>query len=131
MTEIKAQLNNLRIAPRKVRLVAGLVRGATVAEAKRRLMALNKHASQPIAKLLLSAVSNAKNNLKLDGDDNMLVIKEIRVDQGPVLKRFRPRAFGRAAMIKKKMSHVTVILTSKSEVKKAKPAKKVKAKSEK
>lgn len=131
MTEIKAQLNNLRIAPRKVRLVAGLVRGITVAEAKRRLTALNKHASGPIAKLLLSAVSNAKNNLKLDGDDNMLVIKEIRVDQGPVLKRFRPRAFGRAAMIKKKMSHVTVILASKGEAKKVKPAKKVKAKSEK
>jgi large subunit ribosomal protein L22 len=119
MTEIKAQLNNLRIAPRKVRLVAGLVRGITVAEAKRRLTALNKHASGPIAKLLLSAVSNAKNNLKLDGDDNMLVIKEIRVDQGPVLKRFRPRAFGRAAMIKKKMSHVTVILKAKNETKKA------------
>lgn len=131
MTKIKAQLNNLRIAPRKVRLVAGLVRGATVAEAKRRLTVLNKHASRPVAKLLLSAVANAKNNLKVDHDDNMLVVKEIRVDQGPVLKRFRPRAFGRAAMIKKKMSHVSVILASKTEAKKSKSVKKAKNKSEK
>ncbi|MBI5742277.1 MAG: 50S ribosomal protein L22 [Candidatus Niyogibacteria bacterium] len=115
--EIKAQLNNLRIAPRKVRLVAGLVRGITVAEAKHRLTALNKHASGPVAKLLLSAVANAKNNLKLDGDDNMLVVKEIRVDQGPAIKRFRPRAFGRAAMIKKKMSHVSVRLEAKNSIK--------------
>lgn len=131
MTEIKAQLNNLRIAPRKVRLVAGLVRGLTVAEAKRRLGVLNKHSSGSVAKLLLSAAANAKNNLKIAGDDNELVIKEIRVDQGPVLKRFRPRAFGRAAMIKKKMSHVSVILVSKAETKKSKPAKKAKNKSEK
>lgn len=121
--EIKAQLKHLHIAPRKVRLVADAVRGLTVEQATRRLDHLTKRSSMPIRKLVLSAAANAKHNFKIDGGNAGLVIKEIRVDQGPALKRFSPRAFGRAAMIKKKMSHLSVILASKGGVKKDKKIK--------
>lgn len=109
--QIKASLKHLHIAPRKVRLVANLVRGM---EAKRALLELNnlpKKASDPILKLLKSAVNNAKNNFQLD--EAGLYIKEIKVDGGPVFKKFMPRAFGRAAAIRKRTSHVSVILETK------------------
>jgi large subunit ribosomal protein L22 len=115
--EIKAQLNYLKIAPRKVRLAVDLIRGLTVGEATKRLDFLTKRSANPIKKLVLSAAANAKNNFKIANTDD-LIIKEASVNQGPVLKRFRPRAFGRAAMIKKRMSHITVILEAKQEAKK-------------
>lgn len=103
-----AQLKYLRVAPRKVRLIADLLRGLPVVEAEAQLILSPHRPSRPLLKLLRSAVANAKNNKKLAS--NRLVVEEIRVDQGPMLKRFMPRARGSASMIQKKMSHVTLIL---------------------
>ena len=112
MEEIKAELNYVAIAPRKVRLVAGMIRGMDVARAETQLLFLTKRASHPILKLLKSAVANAKNNFRVyEGD---LLVKRITVDGGPVGKRTRARAFGRAARIRKRTSHVTLVLGTRS-----------------
>ncbi|KKW47613.1 MAG: 50S ribosomal protein L22 [Candidatus Liptonbacteria bacterium GWC1_60_9] len=103
-----AALNYLRVAPRKVRAVADLIRGLPVQEAEAQLALSPRRPAQPLLKLLRSAVANAKNNRQLP--TNRLMIEEIRVDQGPMLKRFMPRARGSASMIQKKMSHVTLVL---------------------
>lgn len=119
MTDIKAKLNYLRISPRKVRLAADLVRNQKVQKAIKQLMFLNKRAALPLKKILESALANARNNFGIK-DESRLYVKEIKVDQGPMLKRFRPRAFGRAAMIRKKTSHISLILSeqeNKSEAK--------------
>ncbi len=122
--EVKAKLRHLRIAPRKVRLVVGLIRGLNVTEAEQQLMFLNKKSAKDILKLLNSAVANAENNFKLAKKD--LKIKEIKVDEGFTLKRWMPRAHGRATMLRKRSSHVTLVLEGeKKEVKKA-PKKTVK-----
>lgn len=107
--EVKAKLNNLRIAPRKTRLVADLVRNKTVMEAESILNFTVKKASLPILKLLNSAVSNAKNNFQLDKEN--LFVSKITVDGGPMLKRWMPRARGRASEIMKRTSHVTLMLS--------------------
>lgn len=104
----KAKLNYLRIAPRKVRLVADSIRGKSVEEAKNLLTFSTKKPTKSIQKLLSSAVSNATNNLEMD--KNSLYISKITVDEGPKLKRWRPRARGRADVIQKKTSHVTLVL---------------------
>lgn len=106
-----AQLNYLRIAPRKVRFVADLIRGASVNDAEALLMHQPRRPAAPLLKLLRSAVQNAKHNQKLD--PNKLVVESIRVDQGPMLKRYLPRARGMATPIQKKMSHVTLVLVEK------------------
>lgn len=111
MTEIKANLKYLRVSPRKVRLVADLMRGKSAEEAEAVLLFLKKRASEPLYKLLKSAVANAKHNFNVEKEN--LAIKSIRVDQGPTLKRFMPRARGTAASIKKRSSHVSLILESK------------------
>jgi len=103
-----AKLNYLRIAPRKVRLAADMLRGLSVNEAEARLLVNSRRASQVLLKLLHSAVANAKNNRQLSPERPL--IKEIRVDQGPVLKRHLPRAMGRATLIQKKSSHITLVL---------------------
>ncbi|MBI2037196.1 MAG: 50S ribosomal protein L22 [Candidatus Liptonbacteria bacterium] len=103
-----AALHYLRVAPRKVRAVADLIRGLPVGEAEAQLTLSPRRPARPLLKLLRSAVANAKNNKQLL--PNRLVIEEIRVDQGPMLKRFMPRARGSASMIQKKMSHVTMVL---------------------
>ena len=110
MAEYKAQLSHLKMAPRKVRLVADLVRGGNVRDAKLQLKFHSKRASGPILKLLNSAVSNAKSIKKEDVKEENLFIKKITVDEGPKLKRFRPVARGRAVEIQKKTSHITLIL---------------------
>ena len=117
--DVSAKLRYLRVTPRKVRLVIDTVRGKSVVEADAMLSVIPKHASLPLRKLIASAVANAEHNFQLKKED--LIIKSIVADEGPKLKRFRPRAFGRAAEILKRSSHVTVILSS------DKPAKKVKA----
>lgn len=103
-----AKLNYLRIAPRKVRLIASSIKGLLVSEAEAQLLLSSRKAAEPIVKLLRSAIANAKNSQQLDSAK--LFIKEIRVDQGPVLKRFMPRAMGRATSIHKKSSHITLII---------------------
>jgi large subunit ribosomal protein L22 len=96
------------MAPRKVRLVADLVRGRPVEEALQTLRFAPKAASRPLKKLVESAVANAENNHGLDIDT--LWVSEILVNEGPTLKRFRPRAQGRAFPIHKRTSHVSVVL---------------------
>ncbi len=107
--EVKASLKHLRISPRKARLVAGLVRGSEVNKAINQLKFLNKKSAHPILKLLNSAVANAVNNYDLD--KNNLIIKEIRIEDGKTLKRWMPRAHGRATVIRKRMCHVYIILS--------------------
>ena len=107
--EYKVKLSYLHIAPRKVRLVANLIRNKNTSIAKNQLQFSKKRAAKPLLKLLNSAVSNAKNlNDKINED--ALFIKEIFVDEGPKLKRYRPRARGMAYEIQKKTSHITLIL---------------------
>ncbi len=106
--EVKAKLRYLRMSPRKVRLVVDVIRGMEVNKALAQLRVINKWAAQPLAKLLQSAVANAKNNFELEKDN--LYIKEIRVDEGPTLHRWQPRARGRATPIRKRSSHISVVL---------------------
>ena len=106
---VKAKLNYLRISPRKVRLVADLIRGKSVEEAQNILNFVPKKATLALLKLLKSAIANAKNNLQISDSSN-LYISKITVGEGPKLKRWRARARGVAAQIQKKSSHVTLIL---------------------
>jgi large subunit ribosomal protein L22 len=106
--ESSAKLRHLRIAPRKVRLVADLIRGKMALQSLAVLQHTTKKAARPMAKLLQSAIVNAKNNLQLD--ENILYISKLTVDEGPKLKRWRPRAMGRAYPIQKKTSHITIFL---------------------
>ena len=112
MKEVRTNLRYLKIAPRKVRLVADLVRGLSLKNGKTQLKFNRKRAGIPLLKLLNSAESNAKKNFEMEPDN--LYIKEIRVDQGPILKRHIPRARGRATMIRKRTSHITVVLSEKA-----------------
>ncbi|MCF6094803.1 50S ribosomal protein L22 [Microaerobacter geothermalis] len=111
--QAKAIARYVRIAPRKVRLVVDLIRGKQVGEAIAILRHTPKAASPVVEKVLNSAIANAENNLEMD--PNNLVISEIYVDQGPTLKRFRPRAMGRASRINKRTSHITVVVSEKKE----------------
>ncbi len=113
--EVRANLSYLRIAPRKVRLVANLIKGMTAARAELELRHLPKRSAEPLLKLLRSGVANATHNFEFSKEG--LYIKEIRVDPGPVSKRFQPRAFGRAAPIRKRTSHVALILGTQEEAK--------------
>lgn len=106
--EVKAKLKNLQMTPKKVRLVASVVRGLPVLEAQQQLLFMSRWAARPIRKLLDSAIANAENNYKLDRLN--LYVKRIMVDEGRTLKRWKPRAFGRASQIRKRMSRVTIIL---------------------
>ncbi|MFV0499821.1 MAG: 50S ribosomal protein L22 [Bacilli bacterium] len=109
--ESKASVKTIRIAPRKVRLVLDLVRGKSVSEAVAILDNTNKAASPVVKKIVMSAVANAIHNYSMDEDS--LYIKEIRADEGPTLKRFQPRAQGRAFRINKRTSHISVIVANK------------------
>jgi len=109
--ETKAVARYIRIAPRKVRLVVDLIRGKQVGEALAILKHTPKAASPVVEKLLNSAIANAENNNNLD--PNNLFVQKVFVDQGPTLKRFRPRAMGRASRIHKRTSHITVVLNEK------------------
>ncbi|MGM7637256.1 50S ribosomal protein L22 [Bacillus sp. REN10] len=111
--EAKAVVRTVRIAPRKARLVIDLIRGKQVGEAVAILRHTPKVASPVIEKLLKSAVANAEHNY--DMDINNLVVKQAFVDEGPTLKRFRPRAMGRASQINKRTSHITIVVSEKKE----------------
>lgn len=107
--EVQAHLRNLRMSPRKVRLVIDLVRGKSVAVAVTQLSFLQKEAARPVLKLLQSAMANAAHNHQLDVAG--LRIKAIAANSGPTFKRFRPRAHGAAAPIRKRTTHITLVLT--------------------
>lgn len=98
----------VRISSRKVKVVIDLIRGKSVREAQAILMYTPKAAAPVVEKLLNSAVANAENNLDMSGDT--LYVAEVFANQGPTLKRFRPRAQGRASSIRKRTSHITIIL---------------------
>ncbi len=98
----------VRISSRKVKVVIDLIRGKSVREAQAILMYTPKAASPVVEKLLNSAIANAENNLDMSGDT--LYVAEVFANQGPTLKRFRPRAQGRASSIRKRTSHITIIL---------------------
>ncbi|MBN1471672.1 MAG: 50S ribosomal protein L22 [Syntrophaceae bacterium] len=106
--EAKAVARYIRMSPQKVRLVADLIRGKKIQEARNILLYTRKYAAGIVANVLKSAVANAAQNPNID--ENILYVKEIVVDQGPSLKRWRARAQGRAAGFKKRSSHITVIL---------------------
>jgi len=106
--EVKAKARYIRMSPKKVRLVVDVIRGMKVDEALHQLRFINKAAAEPVRKLVESAIANAINNNNLDRSD--LFIKRITADGGPVIHRWRPRAFGRAAPIRKRMSHIMVTL---------------------
>ncbi|MDQ0232982.1 50S ribosomal protein L22 [Metabacillus malikii] len=113
MQQSKAVAKTVRIAPRKARLVLDLIRGKQVGEAVAILTHTPKAASPIIEKVLKSAVANAEHNYEMD--INNLVVSEAYANEGPTLKRFRPRAQGRASAINKRTSHITIILTEKKE----------------
>ena len=105
---VRAHARSLRISPRKMRLVTNLVKGMRLSEAMTQLQFTNKKAAIMLQKLLQSAAANAEHNFSMNRDT--LFIKELTCDMGPVLKRSFPRARGSAFMIRRKMSHVNVIL---------------------
>ncbi|WP_457630194.1 50S ribosomal protein L22 [Oceanithermus sp.] len=110
--EAKAVAKYVRMSPRKVRLVADLIRGKSAEEADQILKFTNRRAAAPVRKVLKSAVANAVNNHDLLEDQ--LVVKAAYVDEGPTLKRILPRARGRADIIKKRTSHITIIVEEKN-----------------
>ncbi|MBQ1893279.1 MAG: 50S ribosomal protein L22 [Clostridia bacterium] len=101
----------IRISSRKVKVVIDLIRGKSVDDAEAILLYTPKAAAEPVLKLLRSAIANAENNLDLSRDN--LYVAEIYANQGPTLKRYRPRARGSAFHIRKRTSHITVILDEK------------------
>ena len=109
--EVKASLSFARIGCQKARLVADVIRGQDVNEAIKSLTFMKQKGAVLIKKLIESAVANAEDRKVIDVDN--LFVKTITVDMGPAIKRFRPRAQGRAFMVKKKLSHINVILDEK------------------
>lgn len=107
---MKAFLKNYRQSPRKVRLIAGLVRGKSAADALTTLQFVDKRAADPFAKVIKSAVANAKDQGK---NVEKLFVKTVSVDKGTVIKRFMPRARGSASRINKRNSHISVELGEK------------------
>ena len=114
MARSTAQLNFLRIAPRKVRLVADLVKGMEAHEAEVQLRYLPKRSSEALLKLLKSAVANARHNAGVK-EDEPLYIKDFRVDEGRMFKRQMPRARGRATLIRKRTSKISLVLETRGE----------------
>lgn len=111
--QAKAVARTVRIAPRKAKLIIDLIQKKDVGEAIAILKYTNKSASPVIEKLIKSAIANAEHNYEMDAED--LFVAEAYVNEGPTLKRFRPRAQGRASAINKRTSHITVVLTEKKE----------------
>jgi large subunit ribosomal protein L22 len=106
--EIKVKLKFIRMSSKKLRLVVNLIRGLEVAAALNQLRFLNKKGAEPVAKLLKSAIASAENDYELD--KNNLFVKEIRIDEGGMLKRWTPKAHGSATPIRRRLSHIILIL---------------------
>ncbi|SFG94992.1 large subunit ribosomal protein L22 [Desulfotomaculum arcticum] len=113
MPEAKAVARFIRISPRKVRLVVDLIRGKDVKEALAILKYTPQRASVPVAKVVKSAAANAEHNYDMDSEN--LVVAACYVDQGPTIKRWQPRAMGRADVLRHRTSHITVIVQEKKE----------------
>lgn len=117
VTEAKVQLKYVRMSPRKMGLVAGLIRGEDAKKAQAILEHTRRAATEPMLKLLNSAISNVRNNEKYWGhmDADNLYVAECYVTEGPTLKRYRPMAKGRAGRINKRTSHIVMVLKEKPE----------------
>ena len=113
ITSATATAKTVRIAPRKVRLVVDLIRGKSIGEAIAILKFTPKAGSPVGEKVLMSAIANAEHNFDLDLEN--LYVSEAYVNEGPTLKRFRPRAKGSASAINKRTSHITVVVSEKEE----------------
>ncbi|MGL4256945.1 MAG: 50S ribosomal protein L22 [Microbacterium sp.] len=128
MVESIARVRHIRVTPQKARRVVALIKGKQAEEALAILKFAPQGASEPIYKLVASAIANARVKADKDGeflDEQDLYVKNAYVDEGTTLKRFRPRAQGRAFQIKKRTSHITVVLST-PEVAEAAPAAKTK-----
>ncbi len=112
MAEFKVELNHLRVAPRKVRLIADQIRGLPAQRALDLLNFTKKAAALNVSKLIRSGISNADRKGQVDIDQ--LVVKTIFVDQGPIIRRFQARERGSASRINKKTSHITIVLEEKA-----------------
>lgn len=108
--ELRVTLNYFRVSPKKVRLLTNLLRGLSVAQAESQLSVAEKSSAEALRKLLKSAIANAKHNHQLDEAD--LFIKECLTNEGPKLKRYAPKAYGRAGLIRKRSSRVTLVLAT-------------------
>ena len=106
----RAVARHVRVSPTKARRVVNLVRGLPATEALTVLKFAPQAASEPVYKVVASAIANAENNERLDPES--LLIAEARVDEGPTMKRYRPRAHGRAYRIRKRTSHITIVVES-------------------
>lgn len=126
--EVIAKAKNIRMSPRKVRLVIDVIRGMDVTRAQTQLQFLKKAATLPVLKLLNSAIANAEHNFQMDKET--LFVKSITADGGPTIHRWTPKAFGRAAPIRKRTSHITILLAAKTgkAAKKSAPAAEAKPK---
>lgn len=113
ITSASATARFVRVSPMKARRVIDLVRGKTVVEALSILKYAPQAASEPVAKVVASAAANAENNFGLD--PRTLVISEAYANEGPTMKRFQPRSQGRAFQIRKRSSHITVVVESQKE----------------
>jgi len=112
-TQVRAVAKYIRTSPRKMRLVADMIRGKSAQEAWNILEFTPKRATGPMKKVLESAIANAQNNNELSPET--LRVWRVMVDEGPTLKRFRPRARGRASAIKKRTCHITVVVAPEGE----------------
>jgi large subunit ribosomal protein L22 len=112
--KVRAQAKHVRQSPYKVRRVLDLVRGLPVDEARVVLDFTNRKAAGTVKKVLDSAIANAEHNFALDADE--LIVAEAYADEGPTLKRWRPRARGRATRIRKRTSHITIVVADQEEV---------------
>ena len=111
--EVRAQARYVRVSPRKARIVVDLVRGKSVAQAQEILRFTNRGIAETVEKVLNSAVANAEHNNYLRAES--LVVRKTYDDEGPTMKRIRPRAKGSAARIRKRTSHITIVVAPREE----------------
>jgi large subunit ribosomal protein L22 len=109
ITKVKATAKHVRVSPQKVRQVARTIQGMPALEAATMLEFTEKAAARPLLKVLHSAIANAENNDGLDPED--LIVLSATADEGPTMKRYQPRAMGRAYRIRKRTSHITVVVS--------------------
>ena len=120
---VRAEAKWVRLSARKARVVLTHIRGRSVPEARTILAFTQRAAAKDIEKVLRSAVANAEHNHALDADE--LIVAEAYADEGPTLRRWRPRARGRATRIRKRTSHITVVVAERSDLDARRPAKEV------
>jgi len=117
--KVQATAKFIRLSPRKARLVVDSIRGLSVLEAEKALTVMNKKGAEPVLKLLKSAIANAEHNFKLSKEN--LYVAAITANEGMTIKRFTPRAFGRATMVRKRTSHLNIVVDERTPTTEVKP----------